>query len=202
MAATMSATQLPQTLPYQPLRMSVEKYHQLVRAGAFSEHDAVELLDGVVTEKISKNPSHRIATRQLDLALSQVVPPGWHVQNQEPITLETSEPEPDVAIIRGQLTDYVDRHPQAPEVAMVIEVADTTLVTDRYKAELYGRAGIPVFWLVNLGADCIEVRYSLHETARGIRTYSQQAIYTRASTIPIFIASKCVAELQVQDLLP
>ncbi len=132
----MSVTQLPQILPYQPLRMSVEKYHELIRAGAFNEHDAVELLDGVVTEKTSKNPPHRLATRQLDLALSQLVPIGWHVRNQEPITLATSEPEPDIAIVRGELTDYGNRHPYAEEVALVVEVADTTLVTDRYKAEL------------------------------------------------------------------
>lgn len=198
----MSVTQLPQTLPYQPLRMSVEKYHELVRAGAFNEHDAVELLDGVVTEKMSKNPPHRLATRQLDLALSQLVPTGWHVQNQEPITLATSEPEPDIAIVRGELTDYGNRHPHAEEVALVVEVADTTLVTDRYKAELYAQAGIPFFWLVNLGERCIEVMSSVGEVTPSRRQYGQLDIYAREANIPIYVAGQLIAELRVAELLP
>jgi hypothetical protein len=198
----MSATQLPQTLPYQPLRMSVEKYHELVRAGAFNEHDAVELLDGVVTEKISKNPPHRLATRQLDLALSKLVPAGWHVQNQEPITLETSEPEPDSAIVRGTLKDYGNRHPCGEEIALVVEVADTTLVTDRYKAELYAQAGIPFFWLVNLSERCIEVMSDLREITPVRRQYGQRDIYSREANIPVFIAGQLIAELRVAELLP
>jgi Uma2 family endonuclease len=198
----MSIIQLPQTLPYQPLRMSVDKYHALLRAGAFTEHDAVELLDGVVIEKMSKNPPHRIATRQLDLALSKLVPAGWHVQNQEPITLETSEPEPDVAVVRGALTDYGQRHPSAVEVALVVEVADTTLVTDRYKAQLYARAGIPVFWLVNLAEACIEVHFALHQPLSGGPAYSQQTIYTRSSVVPVFIEGTRIGELPVDALLP
>ncbi len=123
----MAIVELPRILPYQPVRMTVERYHQLTKAGAFTEHDEVELLDGVVTEKLPKNPPHRISTRRCDLAFSQAVPEGWHVQNQEPVTLQNSEPEPDVAIVRGQLQDYGDRHPGPAEVALVVEVADTPL---------------------------------------------------------------------------
>jgi hypothetical protein len=89
----MSTVDLPRTLPYQPVRMSVERYHALTLSGAFTEHDSVELLDGVVTEKMSKNPPHSMATRRCDLALSKIVPSGFHVQNHEPITLQNSEPE-------------------------------------------------------------------------------------------------------------
>ncbi len=198
----MSATQLPQMLPYQPLRMSVEKYHELVRVGAFNEHDAVELLDGVVTEKMSKNPPHRLATRQLDLALSRIVPAGWHVQNQEPITLKTSEPEPDVAIVRGSLTDYGQRYPLASEIALVVEVADTTLVTDRYKADLYARAGIPFFWIVNLVEHCIEVMSAVTESVPGRPAYSKHGIYSREVNIPLYIEGQLIAELEVRQLVP
>jgi Uma2 family endonuclease len=153
----MASIPLPNLLPYQPIRMSVERYRELVRAGAFQEHDNVELLDGVVVEKMSKNPPHRVATRRCDLALSRLVRSGWHVQNQEPITLGTSEPEPDVAVIRGRLEDYLLRHPIAEEIALVVEVADTSLVTDRFKASLYANANIPVYWIINLNEQVVEV---------------------------------------------
>jgi len=63
----MSTTELPKIVAFQPVRLSVARYHELTRAGAFTEHDAVELLDGVVVEKMSKNPPHRLATRKCNL---------------------------------------------------------------------------------------------------------------------------------------
>ena len=195
----MSTVDLPRTLPYQPVRMSVQRYHELTLAGAFTEHDCVELLDGVVTEKMSKNPPHRIVTRRCDLELSRIVPAGWHVQNQEPITLQNSEPEPDVAVIRGQLSDYSNRHPQIGDIALVVEVADTTLVTDRFKAQLYAQAGIPVYWLVNLPERLIEVMESPKSTA-SLPAYALSTKYLAADLIPVVIAGQTVAHLTVGDL--
>lgn len=195
----MSTIDLPRILPYQPVRMSVRRYHELTLAGAFTEHDSVELLDGVVTEKRSKNPPHRIANRRCDLALSKIVPAGWHVQNHEPITLQNSEPEPDVAVIRGELSDYADRHPQIGDIALVVEVADTTLVTDRFKAHLYALAGIPVYWLVTLPERVIEVRESPQATA-GPAAYSRLTQYSAADQIPVVIGGQTVAYLSVNDL--
>ena len=197
----MSIVDLPRTFPYQPVRMSVERYHALTRAGAFTEHDSVELLDGVVTEKMSKNPPHRIATRRCDLALARIVPVGWHVQNQEPITLQNSEPEPDVSVVRGQLLDYAERHPQMGDVALVIEVADTTLVTDRFKGQLYAQAGIPVYWIVNLSDRVIEVMEA-PKLISGLATYEKSTQYSPGDSIPVVIEGKIVAELPASDLLP
>lgn len=72
-------------------------------------------------------------------------------------TLANSEPEPDVAIVRGRLDDFSSRHPGPNDVSLVVEVADKTLVTDRFKAQLYAGAGIPVYWIVNLSERAIEV---------------------------------------------
>jgi len=153
----MSTTELPKIVSSQPVRLSVARYHELTRVGAFTEHDAVELLDGVVVKKTCKNPAHRLTTRKCDLLLSSLCPAGWHVQNQEPVTLQNSEPEPDVAIVRGRLEDYADRHPLYHEVGLVVKVSETTLVTDRYKIGLYAQAQIPIYWLINLVDERVEV---------------------------------------------
>jgi Uma2 family endonuclease len=101
---------------------------------------------------------HRIATRRVRKALERVVPQGWYVDSQEPITLPTSEPEPDGSVIRGDTADYADRHPPAAAVALVVEVADASLEFDRtLKKAIYAHAGIPTYWIVNLIDGRLEV---------------------------------------------
>ena len=97
----MSSVEFPTILSFHPVRMSVQRYHELVQVGAFTEHDGIELLDGIVTEQVSKDPPHRMATRKCDLELSALVDDGWHVHNQDLITLQTSES--DVSVVRGEL---------------------------------------------------------------------------------------------------
>ena len=195
----MASVELPQTIPYQPVRMSIDRYHALTRAGAFTEHDGVELLEGVVVEKMSKNPPHRLTTRKCDLLLSSLPLHGWHVQNQEPITLHNSEPEPDVAIIRGQLSDYTQRHPSIGEIALVVEVADTSLVTDRYKGRLYAAAGIPFYWLINLVERCVEVM-SDPLSVDGQATYTRCVIHQLTDPLQVFIDDRLVGSIQTEEL--
>lgn len=196
----MATADLPRILPYQPMRMSVERYHQLSKLGAFTDNDQVELLDGVVTEKMPKNPSHSIANRRIDLAISGLTKVGWHIRNQEPITLSNSEPEPDLAIVLGRIDDYIERHPLAREVALVIEVADTSLVTDRYKAELYAEAGIPEYWIVNLVDRVIEVFRFDSESSTSLR-YPMPQIFDSQSEITVTINGQTWGALPVSELL-
>ncbi len=140
-------------------RISVERYHEMLQQGLLTADDRVELLAGVLVEKMSKNPPHRVATGRARRALEAIVPAGWYVEMQEPVTLSgSSEPEPDVAVIRGAFDDYRDRHPGASEVALVIEVADSTLPRDRVvKKQIYASAGIPLYWIINLIDHTLEV---------------------------------------------
>src|SRR5438445_4118523 len=81
--------------------LSVEQYHEMIRAGILTEDDPVELLEGILVVKMAKNPPHSSATRKMRTALERLVPTGWFVDIQEPVTTESSEPEPDLAIVRG-----------------------------------------------------------------------------------------------------
>jgi Uma2 family endonuclease len=131
-------------VPSEPIhRLTVQQYRAMGRTGILTSEDRVELLEGWLVEKMTKNPPHRIATRRARVALERVVPAGWYVDTHEPITTADSEPEPDVAVIRGRTEDYPDRNPGADHVALIVEVADATLVRDRHvKAlSLGNRAG-------------------------------------------------------------
>src|SRR5689334_23190287 len=82
-------------------RLSVEQYHTMARAGILKEGAPVELLEGWLVPKMTQNPPHRLAAGLVQDALAGLIPAGWHVQIGNPVTTEDSEPEPDVAVIRG-----------------------------------------------------------------------------------------------------
>ena len=143
--------------PFPIARFSVDQYHRMIQSGAFTEDDRFELIEGWVVTKMAKGPAHEYVTGRADEILRELVPRGWHVRNQAPITLGDSEPEPDLSIARGERGAFRDRHPGASDVALVVEVSDTTLATDRLKARVYAASGIAEYWIVNLSERCVEV---------------------------------------------
>ncbi len=139
-------------------RLRVEQYHAMIQAGILAEDDPVELLEGWLVTKMPKNPRHRVVTQLTREALAQVLPPGWYVDAQEPITTADSEPEPDVVVVQGSRRAYLDRHPGPQDIALVIEVADSSLQHDRSsKKRLYAAAAITEYWIINLIANQVEV---------------------------------------------
>src|SRR5262245_39214068 len=112
-------------------RFSVDQYHAMIRAGILTEDDPVELLEGWLITKMSKSPKHRVVTQLARETLARVLPSGWYVDAQEPVTTADSEPEPDVAVVRGERRQYLDHHPGPQDVALVVEVADSSLQRDR-----------------------------------------------------------------------
>jgi Uma2 family endonuclease len=161
-------------------RMSVDRYHEMIEAGVLGPDDRVELLEGLLVDKMTIDPPHRIATRLTRLALESAVPEGWYVEEQKPLTFADSEPEPDVAVIRGDTRQYRDRHPGPADVMLVVEVSDASLRRDRkVKKRIYARAGIPLYWIVNLVERCVEV-YS--ESGDG--DYARCEIYHAGQNAP------------------
>jgi Uma2 family endonuclease len=183
-------------------RFSVDQYHAMIRAGILTEDDPVELLEGWLVTKMPKNPPHSVVTQLTREALARILPSGWYVDAQEPITTADSEPEPDVVVVRGDRRQYLNRHPGPQDVALVIEVADSTLQRDRsLKKRLYAAAGIPVYWIVNLLDGQIEV-YTNPSGPGEQPDYHQQQNYGPADAVPMMIEGREVGRLTVRDLLP
>src|SRR4051812_42839410 len=101
----------PAPSPEPVFPLSVEQYHQMIDAGVLTDDDPVELLEGILVFKMPKKPKHRFVIRKLAKAIEAVLPAGWFVQLQEPITLSNGEPEPDLSVIRGTDEDFITRHP-------------------------------------------------------------------------------------------
>jgi Uma2 family endonuclease len=183
-------------------RLSVDKYHEMIQTGILTADDPVELLEGWLVYKMPKNPPHRISVRLTQRALEAVVPAGWYVDTQEPITLIDSEPEPDVMIVRGDTRQYRDHHPGAADVALEVEVADTTLERDHgVKKAVYARAGVPVYWIINLIERVLEVYEEPAGTAE-TANYRERRDYAISDSASVVIDGSEVGRVAVRDLLP
>lgn len=183
-------------------RLSVDQYHAMIHTGILTDDDPVELLEGWLVAKMPKNPPHRAVTRLIRQVLERLVPAEWYVDSQEPITTDDSEPEPDVVVVRGETRHYLDRHPGPQDVGLVIEVADTTLQRDRgFKKRLYARAGIPVYWIVNLSDNQCEV-YTEPSGPEPQPDYRQRQDYSSSDVIPVVLAGIAVGRIAVRELLP
>jgi Uma2 family endonuclease len=183
-------------------RLSVEQYHAIARAGILDEDAPVELLEGWLVQKMTKHRPHVVATELLRRALERVIPPDWYVAHQDPITAADSEPEPDLAMVRGSVLDYPVQHPGPTDVALVVEVADSSLRTDRgTKKRVYARAGIAIYWIVNLKKRQIEVYADPASTTKR-PDYRQRHDYNPSDTIPVVLDGVEVGRLEVRELLP
>ncbi len=183
-------------------RLSVEQYHAMIQAGILTEDDPVELLEGWLVTKMSKNPKHRIATRLVRKALEKIISLGWYVDSQEPLTTVDSEPQPDGMVVRGETREYPDRHPGPEDVVLVVEVADSSLQRDRsLKKRLYAAGGIPVYWIVNLLANQIGV-YTEPSGPAEKPDYQRQEMYGVTNTVLVVIEGQEIGRLAVQELLP
>jgi hypothetical protein len=181
-------------------RLSVEQYHSMIANGILEEDAQIELLEGLLIAKMTKNPRHRLSTGLLQDFLLSILPPNYHLNLQEPITLKDSEPEPDLAIILGQRLNFRDRHPNAASLELVIEVSDTSLERDRtIKQRIYARAGIPIYWILNLGDRQLEV-YTQPNQEESV--YKECQIFTATESVGLTlrenesaIGSICVGKL-------
>ena len=133
------------------------EYDRLIECGFFRPGDPVELLGGQLIVAEPQSDRHYTAIQALDEALRTAFGPGWTVRTQGPIALDDeSEPEPDVAVVRGTFRDYATGHPSRP--VLIVEVSLSSLALDRaYKSSLYARAGLADYWIVNLIDRVVEV---------------------------------------------
>jgi Uma2 family endonuclease len=179
-------------------RMTVDQYDELARLGVLDD-PRVELVNGFMVRKMTKRPAHSSTLGVLQEILRNLIPKGWHIRVEQPIRIPPyDEPEPDLAIVRGVHSDYRHRHPGPDDVAMVVEVSDSSLRLDRGdKLRAYARAGIASYWIVNL----VDRRIEAYR-APGQGGYGESTTYDRASRIPVSIGTEEVGAIDVRDVLP
>ena len=153
---------MPPLEEIRPLKRA--EYDRLVQLGEF-EGEHIELLEGQLVQMSPIGPPHSSAVQKLTALVVSGLLNRATVRIQSPFAaLDTSEPEPDVAVV--PLGEYDDEHPTS--ALLIIEVAESSLRHDRgIKQRIYARAGVPEYWIVNIPEKCVEV-YS-EPTADGYR---------------------------------
>jgi Uma2 family endonuclease len=183
-------------------RCSVEQYHEMMSKGILGEDDRVELLKGWIVQKMTISPLHRTITGLVRDAIQLHLTDEYFIDSQDPIALAESEPEPDVVVTRGKRLDFIGRHASPADVALVVEVADSSLWVDRNdKKSTYAANQIAVYWIVNLVDHQVEV-YRDPENAPPGSDYANRDVYTRADKIPLVIDGRTVAEIAVSLIIP
>ncbi len=180
---------------------SVEQYEKLIAAGVLTSDDHVELIEGFIVQKMTQNPPHAVTVDYTLEALRPLLPGGWCLREQKPIKLSDSEPEPDLVVVRGPLQRYETRHPGPRDIALLIEVADTSLEDDRQdKGRVYARARISVYWIINL----IDRQVEVYTGPKGGKApaYRRRADYGMDARVPVMIEGSEIAQVSVSDLLP
>jgi Uma2 family endonuclease len=146
-------------------RITVDHFYRMAEAGLFDAEERVELVNGEIIDVPPMGSRHAGTLDRFARALAAAVSTRAFVRSQLPLRLnEESEPLPDLAIVRPRDDDYVDSHPTAADVLLVVELSDSTLRYDReVKTALYSRCGVPEVWVVDLRANRIHV----HQSPRG-----------------------------------
>jgi Uma2 family endonuclease len=182
-------------------RFTVAQYHEMIKRGILGENDRVELLDGWIINKMTHNPPHDATISVVKEEVEPALPRGWMLRIQSAITLPASEPEPDLAVVKGPARRYVKTHPLPKDIGMLIEVAETSLEEDReFKGPLYALAGVPRYWVVNL----IDRQVEVYSQPRGGRLpgYQHRLDYREGDQVPLLIAGRKLKLIAVRDLLP
>ncbi len=149
-------------------RFTVQQYHAMIESGLLGEQCSVELIRGELVQKMVIGNRHAACVNSLNRLLSAKLSESELISIQNPISIQDSEPEPDVAVLVFCDDLYASRRPTAADVRLLIEVADTSLAYDRdVKMPLYAEAGIVEYWIVNLISDTVEV----HRDARSDGRY-------------------------------
>jgi Uma2 family endonuclease len=162
---------------------TVQDYHRMSEMGILDPNERTELIAGQITLMVAKGTPHVITLQLLASGLLGQIGTTALIRTQDPIHLDdSSEPEPDLVIVRGEILDYIDRHPQPTDIHLLVEVADSTLSYDcQVKDKVYAKAGIPEYWVIDIKNRQVHIFSDPQATG-----YASQLILAESQTVSLF----------------
>jgi len=144
---------------YDLRRFTADEVMRMVESGVLAEDERVELIEGELIVVTPQGPAHSSLTVVLRSRFERAYGARYHVRDHSPVVgTADSIPEPDLAVVRGDPREYLQRLPGPADVELVVEIAQSTLGADRRKAGVYARAGYGCYWLIDVAARRVEVR--------------------------------------------
>ncbi|MEM7373566.1 MAG: Uma2 family endonuclease [Bacteroidota bacterium] len=172
--------------PQFPRRLiTVSEYYRMAEVGILKENEQVELLNGELIRLSPIGSRHAMCVNKITRLFSNILPSEVFVAVQNPVYLNSlTEPEPDIAIVRGPLDRYADHHPCPEDVLLLIEVADSTYRKDReIKLPLYAKNGIQESWIIHMEREEIEVYHSPSSESYETRKVFQKGEFISISSL-------------------
>jgi Uma2 family endonuclease len=188
-----------------PYRWTRERYDLMVERGILGPGDHVQLIEGEIVEMAPQLEPHALAIGLAQDLLPLVFGAGFHVRVQSPVALgKRSEPEPDVAVVRGGRRDYFPGRPGAPgTLVLALEVADSTLAYDRnQKASMYAKEGVLDYWILNVRDRQLEVQRIPEPTPDARYGYGYRERFVVAADGEVAPLAAPDKPVRVADLLP
>lgn len=184
-----------------PYRWTCSQFHQMGELGIFEGLNVI-LINGEILEMPGPNPPHTTSKSLTVEALRTAFGKGFLVREQDPLVLgRTTDPIPDVAVVKGAIRDYATLHPS--NALLVVEVSDSCLDYDvGDKSCLYASVGIPDYWVVDLPNRQLHVfRDPQADSTKPFDfTYSNVTTYLPGQSVsPLALPTATVA---VAELLP
>ena len=189
----------PTWIPWSLYRMTLEQYESLIASGFFAKQDDVHLINGYVVNRMAESPLHGAVLEAVRIAIGAILLATWHTRSQSGLRIpaQVSIPRPDLAVVRGDWRDYAGRYPEAADTALVAEVSVSSLDKDRALADIYGKAGIPVYWIIAVDDGQVEV-YS----NPGPNGYQLHEVLAPGHVLSVVVDGVKVGEIAVADILP
>ena len=176
---------------------TVQDYYRMSDLGILDPNERTELIAGKIILMTAKGTAHVVTLQLLANNIQAQLGTTALIRTQDPIRLDNfSEPEPDLAIVKGTIFDYVENHPVPDDIYLVIEVADSTLKQDcELKDKLYARSNIAEYWVVDIKNR--QVRIFRDPTSTG---YTSLLILTETHSISPLAFPEIV--LPIASILP
>ncbi|MEL7077667.1 MAG: Uma2 family endonuclease [Cyanobacteria bacterium J06648_1] len=169
-------------------KWSIEEWHDLVSTGLL-EGKAVEFLEGEIIEVSPEGVEHSYTNRSVVKYLRQLFEQKAEIIQAQPITLDNSEPEPDITVAQLPETIYKKHHPYPQDIYFLIEVSNRTLKKDlEQKIITYARNGIPEYWIVDL----VNKKLIVHTQVQN-NTYLQVTEHKTGTVSPIAFPNIAIA---------
>jgi Uma2 family endonuclease len=192
-----SPSQIVIESPHNLKYWTVQDYHRMSDLGILDPNQRTELIAGQIVLMTAKGTPHVITLQLLATNIQEQLGKSALIRTQDPIRLDNfSEPEPDLAIVKGTILDYAEHHPIPEDIYLVIEVADSTLKQDcEVKDKLYARSNIAEYWVIDIKNR--QVRIFRDPTPTG---YGSQLMLTATHAVSPLAFPEIV--LSIDSILP
>ena len=169
-------------------KWSIEEWHELVNSGLLTGKP-VEFLEGEIIEVSPEGVEHSYTNRSVVKYLRRLFDRQGEIIQGQPITLDNSEPEPDITIARLPETIYRHHHPYPEDIYWLIEISNRTLTKDlEQKIITYGRNRIPEYWVIDL----VNKKLITHTQVQN-NSYAQVTEYQTGTVSPMAFPNIAIA---------